>query len=74
MMGNWIPVKAIHRDSTRPDMYFKFDGFTRERRDELLAELEQSGYFVQEIFWNDPLFLLTQARMRKEMETRDDRS
>ncbi|SEB29007.1 hypothetical protein SAMN04489745_3113 [Arthrobacter woluwensis] len=73
-MGNWIPVRAIYRDSTRPDMYFKFDGFTRERRDELLAELEQSGYIVQEILWNDPLFLLVQARLRKEMENHHDRA
>jgi hypothetical protein len=50
------------------EQWFSTKGLTWDKKNDLVAELKQRGYIVQEVWPQDPMIVLVEARVRKELE------
>ena len=66
-----LPLRAIPKHGGS-DRYINMGTLTLEQRNEVQAELEKQGFFVQYLFLEDPSNLLMELRIRKQIEAEQE--
>jgi hypothetical protein len=62
-----MPIRAIPQYSG-PDRYLDPSKLTDKQRDDLGAELEKQGYYIQYLHLEDPTHILIEAEIRQRLE------
>ena len=68
MSGTPMPMRAIPQHGG-PEMYLDPSKLTHKQRDDLRAELENQGYFIQYLYLEDPTRILVEAEIRQRLES-----
>jgi hypothetical protein len=62
-----MPIRAIPKHGGA-DRYIDPARLTDKQREDLRAELDKQGYYVQYLFFEDPTPLLVEAEIRARLE------
>ena len=67
MIGVPMPIRAIPQHGGS-DMYLDPSKLTDKQREDLRAELEKQGFFIQYLHLVDPTHILVEAEIRQRLE------
>jgi hypothetical protein len=62
-----MPIRAIPKHGG-PDWYLDPSKLTSKQREDLKAELDKRGFYVQYLHMEDPTYILAEAEIRQRLE------
>jgi hypothetical protein len=67
VIGTYMPIRAIPKHGG-PDMYLDPSKLTAKQHEDLQAELEKQGFFIQYLHLADPTYILIESEIRQRLE------